>query len=396
MQNELFEFEFADDLEGNSRSRVQNFNEAVVTSTDWTTETVVSQLQRGNIQLTPRFQRRDAWDISRKSKFLESLFLGLPVPQIVLAEQQGARGRFLVLDGKQRLLTLLQFVGGGVGRNNEFALKSLDIRDDLQGRTFSQLSNDASFRGDIDTFLNQTIRTVVIRNWPSTEFLFLVFVRLNTGSVALSPQELRQALLPGPFVDFVDDNSAESPVLRSLLKTDEPDFRMRDTELLLRYIAFQFYLDSYNGNLKQFLDHTCMTLNDKWDELHDRVKECVANFEASTSFCFEVFTETFVARRWNGSAFQGQFNRAIFDVLVYYFSDDRLRFAAASRRDEILQAYKDLCDSSPDFISAVTTTTKSIGATFRRFELWGRALQRLFPVVVVPRLVDNRICVSGG
>src|SRR4051812_41918067 len=88
-------------------------NAAVVTGTDWTTETVVSQLKKGNIQLTPRFQRRDAWKKDRKSRFIESLIVGLPIPQIVLAESKSERGKFIVLDGKQRLLALLQFWGFG-------------------------------------------------------------------------------------------------------------------------------------------------------------------------------------------------------------------------------------------------------------------------------------------
>jgi hypothetical protein len=67
---------------------------AVVSGTDWTTETVVSQLKRDNIQLNPRFQRRDAWKRDRKSRFIESLILGLPIPQIVLAENKRDRGKF--------------------------------------------------------------------------------------------------------------------------------------------------------------------------------------------------------------------------------------------------------------------------------------------------------------
>lgn len=81
----------------------------MVTSTDWTTETILNQLARGNIQLNPRFQRREAWTQVRKSRFIESLFLGLPIPQLVLAEQRGRRGAYLVIDGKQRLLALRQF-----------------------------------------------------------------------------------------------------------------------------------------------------------------------------------------------------------------------------------------------------------------------------------------------
>src|SRR5713226_2936552 len=84
---------------------------AVVAGTDWTAETILSQLAKGNITLDPAFQRRDAWKQARKSKFIESIILGLPIPQLVLAESQELKGTFIVIDGKQRLLSLQQFAG---------------------------------------------------------------------------------------------------------------------------------------------------------------------------------------------------------------------------------------------------------------------------------------------
>jgi uncharacterized protein with ParB-like and HNH nuclease domain len=86
-----------------------SISSAVLSGNDWTVETIVSQINKGNIQLNPKFQRRDAWDKSRKSKYIESLILGLPVPQIVLAESKDRRGSYIVLDGKQRLLSIRQF-----------------------------------------------------------------------------------------------------------------------------------------------------------------------------------------------------------------------------------------------------------------------------------------------
>src|SRR3546814_295377 len=83
--------------------------DAAISSTDWTTETVISQLRKGNIFLDPDFQRRDAWTVQRKSQYIESLILGIPTPQIILAERKEKRGSYLVIDGKQRLLSLRQF-----------------------------------------------------------------------------------------------------------------------------------------------------------------------------------------------------------------------------------------------------------------------------------------------
>src|ERR1022692_3636066 len=70
------------------------FGKAVVFATDWTAETIVGQLAKGNISLDPIFQRRDAWTAARKSRFIESIILGLPIPQIVLAEHQDSKGSF--------------------------------------------------------------------------------------------------------------------------------------------------------------------------------------------------------------------------------------------------------------------------------------------------------------
>ena len=168
---------------------------AVVTAADWTVETILSQLKKGNIELSPRFQRREAWADARKATFIESLFLGLPVPQIVLAERRDRKGSYIVIDGKQRLLSIRRF---GVTDSDEdfkpLTLSGLKNKRSLNGHTWSSLRDDTDFERDVAAYENQTIRTVVVRNWPDDSFLYLVFLRLNTGSVPLSPQELRQAL----------------------------------------------------------------------------------------------------------------------------------------------------------------------------------------------------------
>ena len=108
----------------------------------------------------------------------------------MLAERRESRGKYIVLDGKQRLLSLLQFTGKSEGKNNAFTLNSLEIRTDPEKKRYSDLAEDVLLRDNLDAFHNETIRSVLIRNWPNIEFLHTVFLRLNTGSVSLSPQEL--------------------------------------------------------------------------------------------------------------------------------------------------------------------------------------------------------------
>src|SRR5581483_1934014 len=78
-----------DDL---AEKELKQLNQTVVAASDWTTETIIRQLDRGTIDINPEFQRRDAWTPSRKSKFVESLILGLPIPQLVLAENKRQKG----------------------------------------------------------------------------------------------------------------------------------------------------------------------------------------------------------------------------------------------------------------------------------------------------------------
>ncbi len=65
----------------------QEFHDLSLTASDWTVETLVGQIEKGNIELSPEFQRREVWGLEKKSSFIESLVLGIPVPQIVLAQR---------------------------------------------------------------------------------------------------------------------------------------------------------------------------------------------------------------------------------------------------------------------------------------------------------------------
>jgi hypothetical protein len=344
---------------------------AVVSGTDRTTETIVSQLKRGNIQLNPRFQRRDAWKRDRKSRFIESLIVGLPIPQIVLAESKQERGKFIVLDGKQRLLAILQFWGLGEGENNSYALSGLTLRVDLKQKTFKDLSTEGELEAEYNALCNQAVRTVVIRNWKDTDFLHTVFLRLNTGSVKLSPQELRQALIPGPFSDYVDETAGQSSALRTLLGVVGPDPRMRDIEILARFLAFRFFAEKYPGRMKAFLDDTFEEFNSKWGKFKPRVEAAVADFERGTEALIRVFDEE-VARKPDSR----QFNRAIFDALIYFHSQKEVRLALKGKRVKIKRAYQGLFGPGSEFLEAVESDTAGAPNTAARLSVWAKALSR--------------------
>ena len=349
------------------------FSQAVVFSTDWTAETILLQLEKGNISLDPGYQRRDAWRPERKSRFIESLLLGLPIPQIVLAEAKGRKGSYIVIDGKQRLLSLQQFAAKPDSPDKPLALSGLSVLTKLNGLTLHDMEGDPRLQSEVSSFQNQPIRTVVLRNWPSEDFLYLVFLRLNTGSVQLSPQELRQALHPGGFVTFTVERSAQSKGLQKFLRIQSPDFRMRDVELLVRFYAFQIFIELYTGNLKWFMDTTCLTLNGRWDDERALIEAKADEMEAAIETTFELFGDDGAFRKWEGDKYQARRNRAVFDIMVFYFSKKDIRLRSIERKEQVVEAFRTLC-GNPEFVRTLEATTKSITATQLRLAAWGNAL----------------------
>jgi hypothetical protein len=350
---------------------------AVLWSTDWTAETILGQQNKNNIDLDPSFQRRSAWTDKKQSLFIESLILGLPIPQFILADNPKKRGAFIVIDGKQRLLAIRRFGASDPdGGFKPLKLRGLTKLDHLNGKTYADLQDNDDFAEDLAAFENSSIRTIVIRNVKKEEYLYEVFLRINTGSVQLSPQELRQALHPGKFSTFVGEASADSAELKLALNLTEPDFRMRDAEILLRFLAYRYFISEYNGNLKDFLDKTTFRLNEAWNKNHQDIKNKVVEMENALAFTRAVFTKGNYLRKWNGNNFETKKNRAVFDIMLHYFSVPEVRDGLAGKEAAVVEAFKDLCNID-EFRVSLETTTKSIESNKTRFNYWAKAIEEL-------------------
>lgn len=368
-----------------------SFSQAVIWGTDWTAETVNNQLVKNNIDLFPKFQRRDAWSNKAKSKFIESLILGLPIPQIILAEKPKHRGKYIVIDGKQRLLTIRRFFS--LEKGDDFVplrLSGLEILTHLNGKTYKNLRDSSDFFEEINSLENQSIRTVVLKNWPNEEFLFTVFLRLNTGSIKLSPQELRQALHPGEFIDFADEFSIESEQIKMMLNLSKPDYRMRDVEMVIRFFTYKYFLKDYNGNLKKAFDETVSKLNASWANNESIIKKDADNLNSAIEFTIELFGgKKYAFSKWNGDSFQGNFNRAIFDIMAYYFSNPDILKEANTKKEEIIKSFKKLCENDSEFLTSFEHTTKSIDNTFKRISTWGEELANILDLKISVPEIDG-------
>jgi hypothetical protein len=392
--SEQIEFELERDEKIEFQLSKQELSQAVLFTTDWTVETVISQLSRENIGLSPAFQRRDAWRIEKKSRFIESVLLGLPIPQIVLAEDKDHKGRYLVLDGKQRLLTLMQFWGvAPESKWNNFKLADLHFLGELEGKSRVEMEGSPKFEEYITVFSNYPVRSSIIRNWPNSKYLETVFVRLNEGSLKLSPQELRQAMSTGPFSSYLDEFVWNSRAIRGLLRNDEPDFRMRDTELMLRFLAFSMFPQLYAGDMKAFLDEVMAQLNETWDQVSGIVRRELEDIDASIQFGIDTLG-TKLARKFDlrTGKYSNNLNRAIAEIEVYYFKNADVQAWVRNRPEDFLDLLKRLTEEHVEFRSSVESTTKSLAAVGERFGRLGLELTKIIGSSVRPlKLAGTRL-----
>jgi hypothetical protein len=376
--DQIIEEEGVESEEDLGKQNPATYSKAVIWGTDWTSETIVNQLRRKNIDLNPEFQRRDAWDVSKKSKFIESIILGLPVPPIILAERKNKKNSYLVIDGKQRLLSIMQFCATEEDTDyDRLSLSNLDILKEINGNNYETIKSKIFKTDYITQFDNQTIRAVVIRNWPNENFLYTVFLRLNTGSLKLSPQELRQALHPGPFLTYISSYSEKENPVRDMLKLKKADSRMRDVELIIRYFAFKNFLSKYKDSLKDFLDDACNEINKDWGQNNTKYSAQLSQLEEAIKFTTKIFGVKSRFSKYINHEYTNSFNRTIYDIMVFSFSNENIRKKLVGKDKDIKKAFEEIMTTDKDFIVAVSGSTKDLEKTKKRYALWNKKIESI-------------------
>jgi len=149
---------------------------------------------------------------------------------------------------------------------------------------------------------------------------------------------------------------------------------MRDVEVLLRFYGFDYFIESYRGNLKRFLDDTVRTLNKRWpkesDLITSRASACVAAIDTT----LRVFSSDHAFATFTKSGYEKRFNRAVFDVMTFYFKDGGVAKLSLDRATKVKEAFKNLCEADAEFLQSLQSTTKSTAATSKRLRTWGKAL----------------------
>lgn len=343
-------------------------------SRDWTVETIYNQIKQGNIELNPKFQRRNAWNDEKRSRLIESLILKLPVPEIVLAESISEKNKFVVLDGKQRLLTIAGFIDHKTYKYwDKPVLKDLKLKPELNNTTIELLGQD-SHRDSNRAFQNSDIRCTVVFNQTSDDILYEIFYRLNSGAVPLSMQELRQSLRKGEFSDFLMEVTEVLGPIHKVLGIEQPDKRLIDAEILLKYVSNRVRLKNYSGNLKKFLDDTLVELNKEWDTRENEVRNLYHQFNNGIELLASIVGIDNVGR-YNS---ESRFNRNVFDVQVYFFSQLELSDLTPDNNRKYIESFALLSKSDSEFRKALTSATNTKRNFATRFEIFRHTMNNSF------------------
>jgi len=229
-------------------------------SYDITVDELVRRVARRRLEIAPAYQRQFRWDDERQSRLIESLLLGIPVPPLFFATnvEAGEGTSWEVVDGLQRLLTLVNYLGDEDTRqisrlkSEPLRLTGLEILKDLEGISADELPADIK-----DGLLDRPVKVIVLNDKSDLQVRFDLFERLNTGGIKLTDHEVREAVFMGEFVDLLTE-LAELPSFNSLVLLPKP--RIVDgtpQDHILRFFAFRDRYREFHHSVKDFLTQYC-------------------------------------------------------------------------------------------------------------------------------------------
>lgn len=205
------------------------------------------------IDIAPDYQRHFIWDDTRQSQLIESILLGIPVPSLFMATNKDSTWE--VIDGLQRLTTIINFVGTEevihtINPNcKKLKIKGLEKLSGINGLMFEQLPKSLQIM-----FMTRPIRVTVLNDRSDFSIRYDLFERLNTGGVTLHPQEIRNCVFLGGFNDFIKELS-EYPAFRSVVKmTAKQTLTGSHEELVLKFFAYFQDRELFVHGVKEFLN----------------------------------------------------------------------------------------------------------------------------------------------
>ena len=261
---------------------------------------IMNMYERDEIIINPDFQRLYRWTDYQKTRFIESVIIGIPIPPIFVAED--SQGRWEVVDGLQRLSTIFSFFGilKNMPEKNNWILGAGDMIQTLDGFTCDTLPLKIQLNIKRSSFRIEIIK------WNSQyDLRFELFNRLNTGGTPLTNQEIRNSLyrsISSKFNDYLKELSAYQNFVDVVDIPKEKIDQLYLEELVLRFMSL--YRNRQHVNKSIALHMT------------DSMKQCVENDNFKYDQYSQIFKKTFDILRGVGTGIFNSANRE-FSTAIY-------------------------------------------------------------------------------
>lgn len=292
----------------------------------------LAKMVEGNaIDVSPNYQRRARWDVERQSALIESFLLNIPVPPVYLAEDEF--GKYSVVDGKQRLTAITDFI------TDKFRLTKLETFKEIEGLKFTQLPRDLQNSLDVRPYL----RVITLLKQSDPLLKYEVFVRLNRGGESMEAQEIRNVAFIGPLNTLIYKLS-KNEFLRQQLKikgTGSGAYRlMADAELVLRFVTLRNNWNTYAGDLRRTMDKF---MSDHRFAKPTALKLLRSKYERAIKGCEAIWGNA-AFKRPAGGGWRDQFLNGMYDAQMLAIDElsDRNVEKAISRRSGVITSTRNL------------------------------------------------------
>lgn len=326
--------------------------------------TLKTQIEE-QIDLRPDFQRRDRWNNEKRSRFIESVVMNVPVPPVFLGEEK--LGKYVVLDGRQRLTAAYKFL------SNELRLEGLKVWKELNGLTYDEIKK----KGFAATIDRRFLAAILLTHESSPEVKYEVFDRLNTGGVIAEQMEVRNAIFPGPFNNLLHELSAEHTFRRLWGIPDSKDpvalernvlYReMGDLELVLRFFALRE--GSLKGmRFKDRLSDVMSTQNAAFEKNPKLRKGAAASFRQALANCAKVFGDDAFKLKKDPNK-KANRSAPFADAVMQALADRQPSTLTPEAISRIRAAFEDLITKNQVFRNAIEKGTNGESAIKNRISL---------------------------
>jgi hypothetical protein len=328
---------------------LQAQNRLVFQSSDLSLEAIANMVKGEAIDIKPKYQRRERWNKDKQSALIESFLLNIPVPPIYLAEDEF--GKYSVIDGKQRITSIFNFI------LQKEKLINLEKFKEIENLTFDQLPSQLYNALKIRPY----IRVITLLKQSDSLLKYEVFNRLNTGGDKLLSQEIRNAAFESDLNDLLVELS-ENEFFRIQFNIETEKNRekskiykeMLDVEYVLRFFTLRDSWSNFNGNMKIAMDNY-MEKNYRDDSLD--VNNLRNIFNKTLELCSEIWGER-AFKRPDG---RNEIIQGIYDVqtvALSYFLEEEVKII--ERKNQIVEKFEELYFNDSEFQISMRQFTSNI------------------------------------